>query len=145
MATFSAKSESFIVTLHPDLQRVLRKAILIIDFSVLCGLRSEEAQQHAVAKKRSKANYPLSKHNRSLKENGEYDYGVSDAVDVSPYPIQWPDITKQTAKEYVRRTGRFYLLAGIILAVAFCEGVKLRWGGQFKNFFDGPHFERVKD
>lgn len=143
MPYFSESSKKRIATLHPDLQRVLNKAILVTDFSVIAGLRDEATQTRAVSEKRSKAEYPKSRHNRSKKDDGTYDYTVSDAFDLVPYPIRWPDIQKQTAREYVRRMGRFYRLAGVILAVAHAEGVKLRWGGDFKNFFDGPHFERV--
>lgn len=143
MAYFSKSSEERIATLHPDLQRVLRKAINVVDFSVIDGLRNEESQKKAVANKRSKVNFPNSRHNRSKRDDGTYDYKVADAVDVAPYPIQWPNINKQTAREYVRRMGRFYLLAGVIKACAIIEQVELKWGGEFKNFFDGPHFQRV--
>jgi hypothetical protein len=143
MPYFGKSSKEQRETLHSDLQRVVDRAIEITDFTIICGLRDEAGQAKAVAEKRSKAEYPKSRHNRSKKEDGTYDYTKSDAVDLAPYPIKWPDIRKQTTMEYVRRMGRFYFLAGVILAVAFMEGVKLRWGGFFKSLFDGPHFERV--
>lgn len=143
MASFGKESERNVSECHPDLQKVLRLAIKIFDFKVLCGLRNEDKQQQAVIEKRSKAEYPKSNHNRSKKKDGSYDYTQSDAADCVPWPIQWPDIRKQTTKEYVKRMGQFYFMAGVILACAFTLGVKLRWGGHFKSFFDGPHFERV--
>ncbi len=142
MFTFGKQSEEKLSTTHPDLQRVLRRAIGVMDFSVLCGLRNEADQRRAVEQKYSKANYPNSKHNSSLRDDGTGDYEMSDAVDVAPYPIQWPNIQDQTTMEYVRRIGRFWMLAGVILSCAVVEGVKLKWGGNFKKFFDGPHFER---
>jgi len=32
-------------------------------------------------------------------------------------------------------------LAEVMKKVANEQGVKIRWGGDFKSFFDGPHFE----
>jgi peptidoglycan L-alanyl-D-glutamate endopeptidase CwlK len=145
MASFGKKSEERIATLHPDLRKVLRHAIKITDFSVLCGLRSKADQQRAVEQKRSFAKYPESKHNRSLRDDGSWNSEISDAVDLAPYPVLWPGIQDQTTVGYARRLGRFYLLAGVVLACAMIEGVKLRWGGHFKSIFDGPHFERVTD
>ena len=143
MPHFSNASEKHIATLHPELERVLRKAIEIIDFAVIEGLRDSKAQAKAVSEGRSKTTFPKSRHNRSTSVNDTYDYYVSDAVDLAPYPIKWPDVQKQTAKEYVKRMGAFYRLAGVILTIAHSEGIELRWGGDFKSFFDGPHFERV--
>jgi hypothetical protein len=145
MAAFGAKSEARLLTLHPDIQRVLRRAILIMDFSILCGLRNKQDQEHAVVNGYSNAPYPKSGHNCSLQDDGSYDFKMSDAVDVAPWPIKWPDIGKQTSKEYTRRMGLFYKLAGVIETCAAIEDVKLKWGGDFKNIFDGPHFERVCD
>jgi len=143
MSYFGKKSEEKLLTLHPDIQRVLKIAIKIIDFTITDGLRTKEKQTEAVNFGNSKVDYPNSKHNRSKKDDITYNYNMSDAVDCVPYPIKWPDIKKQTSIEYVKRIGRFYQLAGVILAVAFIEGVKLHWGGNFTSFFDGPHYERV--
>ena len=145
MAQFGKKSKENLATLHPDLQEVCNIAIHIMDFSIICGVRSEATQKEAVANGRSHAEYPESKHNRSKNYDDTYDYDKSDAMDLVPYPIKWPDIRKQTTKEYVKRMGSFYLLAGVILAVATLGGVNLKWGGHFKSFFDGPHFERVPE
>lgn len=143
MPYFGTESKEQRETLHPDLQCVVDRAIKIVDFKILQGLRDEAGQTKAVAEGRSKAEYPKSRHNRSKNENGTYDYTISDAMDLVPFPIKWPDIRKQTTKEYVKRMGEFYYLAGVIMTCAAEEGVKLRWGGRFSSFFDGPHFERV--
>ena len=143
MPPFSAESERVLTHVHPDLQRVVRRAITIVDFKVQCGLRNKADQEQAVRDKASKAEYPLSNHNRSKKADGTYDYTMSDAVDVVPWPVQWPDARSQTTYEYGKRLGAFYLVAGVMLMAAAIEGVKIRWGGTFKSFFDGPHFERI--
>ncbi len=145
MAVFSRNSKAKIVTLHPDLQEILNAAIKITNFSVLDGLRNEKDQTTATNNKRSNVKYPFSKHNRSKRSDGLYDYEKSDAFDIAPYPIKWPDIQNQTTKEYVKRMGAFYRLAGTIIAIAFVKRIKIKWGGDFKSFFDGPHFERVPE
>jgi len=145
MATFSKKSKALIDTLHPDLQRVLYEAIKIVDFTVLCGLRNKQDQNKAVSTGNSKLAYPNSKHNRSKCADGSYDYTISDAVDIVPYPVKWPNAKNQTTKEYTQRIGAFFMLAGVMLTVANKLNIKLRWGGNFKSFFDGPHFERIAE
>ena len=121
MPGFGKRSRLKLDTCHPDLQEILREAIRIYDFSILCGSRNEEEQNELFDTGRSKVKYPHSKHNSD----------PSRAVDIAPYPIDWND------KE------RFHELAGIIKAVAYDKGVELKWGGDFKNFFDGPHFELI--
>lgn len=143
MAHFGTDSKEKLATIHPDLQRVLNRAIELYDFKILDGLRDEEHQNQALAEKRSTKAYPNSRHNRSKNPDGTYNYELSDAVDIAPFPIKWPDIRKQTTKEYVKRMGEFYRMAGIIMMAAHTEGVKIRWGGDFISFFDGPHIERV--
>lgn len=143
MPSFSAYSKERIATLHPDMQRVVNRAITIVDFKVLCGLRNKADQEQALRDKTSTKDYPLSNHNRSKKADGTYDYTMSDAVDVAPWPIKWPDARSQTTVEYAKRLGAFYLVAGVMFMAAAIEGVKIRWGGHFKSFFDGPHFERI--
>jgi len=121
MPSFSPKSLNKLSTLHPDLQRVLQKVILHVDFTILEGHRNEADQNAAVARGASKARWPLSKHN-SL---------PSKAVDVAPWPVDWQD------------TPRFNYLAGFILGVASELGVRLWWGGTFTGLVDRPHFELV--
>jgi len=104
----------------------------VIDVTILCGHRGKTAQEKAFADGTSKAKWDKSKHNRI----------PSDAVDAMPCPIEWPQDT-DTRREYVRKMGRIYFMAGVVLAVAFALKIPMRWGGHFKSFFDGPHFERI--
>lgn len=145
MATFSKDSEAKLLTVCPQLQKILYAAIFIMDFTVLEGLRNAEDQNKAVETGNSKVHWPNSKHNRLKLPDGTFDYEKSAAVDLVPYPVQWPNLQTQTTKEYARRLGAFYRLAGIIETIAKIQGVRIRWGGDFKSFFDGPHFEIVED
>lgn len=89
------------------------------------GLRTEEEQRMLVATKRSKT--MQSKHLQGK------------AIDLVPYPVDWKD------------TERFYLFAGMVLAVAKEMGIPLRWGGDWdrdmdlhdQKFNDLVHFELV--
>lgn len=104
---------------HPDLVKVVKRAIEItpIDFTVLEGLRTKERQQQLVAKGASKTmnSYHLTGH----------------AVDIAPlvdgkvtwdwkYYNQLAPVIKQAAKEL---------------------GVNITWGGDWKTFKDGPHWQ----
>lgn len=129
MPKFSATSEARLMTCHPDIIRVMRRAILETDFTVICGWRGPEAQLKAYESGNSKLLYPKSKHNRSKIGAGIWDKTMSDAIDIAPYPIDWKD------------TGRFKELAKIVLRIAEEEGVKLSWGGHWTKFVDMPHYE----
>jgi hypothetical protein len=92
------------------------------DVTVLCGHRSNEEQDEAVEKGHSKAVWPTSKHNTK----------PSVAIDIAPWKdggIPWDDIQE------------FYKMATIVLSAANRLGIEIKWGGHFRAFFDGPHFE----
>jgi len=123
MPRFSKRSQERLKTCHKDIQAICNDAIEIIDFSVIWGRRNEEEQTKAYNEGYSKAKYGESKHNVEPK---------SEAVDLLPYPSGWGD------KE------QFYLLAGVIKACAHKRKIKIKWGGEFKSFFDGAHFEIIR-
>lgn len=130
MYKFSAKSQAKIMTLEPDLYRVVWRAmeLQVMDFTVLCGLRTPEEQMAYVREGRSRTLNSRHLPNRD---------GLAEAVDIAPHPVDWND------------THAFHRLAGVMFAAASIEGVKLRWGGdwdrdgdtQDQNFIDLPHFE----
>ena len=135
MATFGKESLARLKTMHPTLQTIFRIAIKILDFKILEGHRSNARQMKLYRTGVSKSKPGKSKHNLN----------PSWAGDVAPHPVEWPDKDKDSKMEFARKLSRFYLLAGVILAVAFFLRVNLKWGGSFKSFFDGPHFELVDD
>lgn len=127
---FSQKSLTKIDQLSPNLALIVRDAmdLQIMDFTVLCGLRSLEEQKK------------LFKQGRTRTMNSKHlgnKYGLSDAVDLAPFPIDWNDAQ------------RFHRLAGIIQSCAAQRAIPLRWGGNWdgdndtkdQNFIDLPHFE----
>ena len=124
MPKFGKGSLANLSTCHSDLKAVLKEAIKITDFTVLCGYRGKADQNKAFAEGVSKAKFPKSRHNTK----------PSEAVDCAPYPVSW-----SPKDEY-----RFHFMAGVILAVAVNLGKKIDWGGNWKSFKDLPHFELKK-
>ena len=123
MPKFGKKSKERLLTCHTDIIEVMNEAIEHMDFSILEGHRNEEDQNKYFSEGKSKVKFPNGKHNDN----------PSRAIDVTPYPIDWKDRDRQ------------HLLAGKVLAIAKMKGIKMRWGGFFKNFYDSPHFELINE
>lgn len=116
---FSQRSERNMKGVHPDLERVVRLAITLteVDFVVVEGLRTIEKQREYVA---SGASQTLN--SRHL---------TGHAVDLMAY---------------VGGAGRwdlplYHKIADAMKLAASQLGVPIVWGGDWKTFKDGPHFE----
>lgn len=120
MFKLSEKSKSKLQGLHPDLVKVVNRAIELtpIDFTVLEGLRTKERQQELFDKGASKT-----LNSRHL---------TGHAVDLAPYPIDWNDLK------------RFNQVADVMKQAAKELNVSIVWGGDWKLFNDCPHFELDK-
>ena len=112
----SQRSMQHLSGVHPDLVAVVKRAIEITeqDFSVIEGVRHINRQRELVAKGASKT-----MNSRHL---------TGHAVDLAPYPVNWD-------WEY------FYPIADAMKAAADELEVDLEWGGDWKSFPDGPHFQ----
>ena len=119
MPSFSQSSLKYLAECHPSLQKVAHEAIKTFDFKVICGHRGKAEQDKAYATGKSKVKFPGSKHNQK----------PAHAFDAVPVPLDWNDIES------------FKAMAKVMKAAAKKLGVKMKWGGDFKSFFDGPHFE----
>ena len=131
---FGAKSEQNYGTLTWNLRKVADKGLGygIMDFSIDCGFRTKAEQDRVFRLKRSKVQWPNSRHNHL----------PSKAMDLVPYvrgKSSWNKL-------------HCCVLAGLILAAAAELGVKLRWGGNWdmdsepitdQDFQDLVHFEEV--
>lgn len=100
---------------HPDLVRVVIRARAAEPLFVIEGLRTPERQRDLVARGASRT-----QNSRHL---------TGHAVDLGPVPLDWND------KAAFRR------LAGAMKRAADDEGVPIVWGGDWRSFYDGPHFE----
>jgi len=116
--SYGKRSESNLCECVDPIQKVFRKVIQFRDCAVLEGYRGEAEQNYLCKTGASQVKFPKSNHNVM----------PSRAADVVPYPIDWSDIP------------RFREFAQFVLGVAAGMGIKLRWGGDWKNFKDMPHF-----
>jgi peptidoglycan L-alanyl-D-glutamate endopeptidase CwlK len=127
MPKFGKRSRQALATCDESLQRLFNEVIKHIDCSVLEGHRNEDKQNEYYKEGKSKLKFPDGRHNAS----------PSNAVDVTPYPVDWADRERQT------------LFAGFVMGMARSMGIGIRWGGdwdgdflvQDNKFDDFPHFE----
>lgn len=112
----SNKSLAKLDGVHPDLVAVVKRAIQISeqDFSVGEGLRSPSRQRELVNTGKS-----TTMNSRHL---------TGHAVDLFPYPLSWD-------------WNYFYPIADAMKQAAKELGVDLEWGGDWKSFPDGPHWQ----
>ena len=127
MPKFGKKSRDQLATCDNRLQEVFNEVIKHVDCSILEGQRDKERQNQLYIEGKTKVKYPNGRHNSS----------PSNAVDVTPYPVDWADRERQT------------LFAGFVIGIARSMGITLRWGGDWdmdfqvmdNRFDDFPHFE----
>lgn len=119
MIKLSIKSKERLRGLHPDLVKVVLRAAEIsdLDFTVLEGLRTVERQRELVKKGASKT-----MNSRHL---------TGHAVDLAPMSNgsvtwDWPI---------------YYRLEKIVKKAAKDVNVTIEWGGDWKSFKDGPHWQ----
>lgn len=119
MFVLSKKSQDRLTGVHPDLVRVVKRAIEIttVDFAVLEGVRSKARQEQLV-----KAGASQTMNSRHL---------TGHAVDLGAYVSgsvrwDWP---------------LYYKIADAVKQAAAELGVPIEWGGDWRKFKDGPHFQ----
>ena len=111
------RSKQSLSGVHVDLVAVVKKAIEItdVDFSVIEGIRHIERQRQLV------------KAGKSTTLNSRHITGH--AVDMVPYPVDWEDLE------------RFELMAKAMKSASEELEIPIIWGGDWKSFYDAPHFE----
>jgi len=125
MPAFAKRSKINLASCHEDLQTLFNDVIQITDCTVICGHRSEKAQNDAYKNGFSQVKYPNSYHNKY----------PSMAADVVPYPINWQD------------RDRFVKFGALVMDRAdhlYKEGKithRVEWGGNWMSFQDLPHFQ----
>ena len=127
MPRFGKRSKERLATCDTRLQEVFNEVIKYVDCSILEGHRDKERQNQLHIEGKTKVKYP----------NGHHNSSPSNAVDVTPYPVDWADRERQT------------LFAGFVIGIARSMGITLRWGGDWdmdfqvmdNRFDDFPHFE----
>ena len=102
---------------NPDMVAVVKRAIEIteVDFTVIEGIRHINRQRE------------LLKAGKSTTLNSRHITGH--AVDMVPYPVDWEDLE------------RFELMAEAMKEAAEELEIPIVWGGDWKSFYDAPHFQ----
>ena len=119
MYVLSKKSLDRLTGVHPDLIRVVKRALEIttVDFAVLEGVRSKARQEQLV-----KAGASQTLNSRHL---------TGHAVDLGAYVSgsvrwDWP---------------LYHKIADAVKQASAELGVPIEWGGDWQKFKDGPHFQ----
>jgi peptidoglycan L-alanyl-D-glutamate endopeptidase CwlK len=114
-----SRSLSRLEGVHPDLVKVVKKAAQMsdLDFTVLEGRRTIERQKQLLAQKAT-----TTLNSRHL---------TGHAVDIAPViegqvSWAWP---------------LYHRLAPFMRAAAQLEGISIEWGGDWRRFKDGPHWQ----
>lgn len=119
MRKYSKRSLNSLKGIHPDLRRVIDRALQDspLDFVVIEGLRSEDRQRQLVASGAS----------RTMKSRHITGHAV-DLLPIGPNgpAFDWP---------------LYDQLGPAVKEAAEKEGVAINWGGDWRSFRDGPHFE----
>ena len=131
MPKFGKRSRERLNTCNKKLQKVFNEVIKHVDCSVLEGHRGKDRQNKLFEENKTKVKHP----------NGRHNSYPSNAVDVTPYPVDWKDRERQT------------LFAGFVIGTAKQMGINIRWGGDWdqdfevadNRFDDFPHFEIRKE
>ena len=120
-----ARSKARLAQVHPDLRRVMMRAIALspLDFTILEGRRTIERQRALLA-----AGATRTLDSRHLPHKAD---GLARAVDIAPLVAgkvrwDWP---------------LYHRLAAAVKQAAAAEGVPIEWGGDWKRFRDGPHWQ----
>lgn len=116
---FGQRSEERLKGVHPDLVKVVRRALEIskVDLAVLEGIRSFERQAQMV---KSGASQTLN--SRHL---------TGHAIDVAPV------VGNQVRWDWPL----YYPLAEAMKAAAAELNIPIEWGGDWRKFKDGPHWQ----
>jgi len=128
---FGSKSLSRLEGVHPDLVKVANQAITstTVDFCILEGCRTMDRQRLLF---QTGASMTLnSRHIPALPRGQETMGAVSHAIDIGA----WVD-------HMVRWDWPLYLMLANTMKMAAMEvGVPIEWGGDWKTFKDGPHYQ----
>jgi peptidoglycan LD-endopeptidase CwlK len=140
MYKFGNRSRERLDSCHPDIQLIMNEVIKQFDCSIIEGIRTQERQVRLFAEGKTTLD------GTTKKSKHQANNGISMAVDVYPYPVNWED------------TPSFFFMAGLVKSTAeslYNQGLvahKIRWGGDWngnndfkdQTFDDLPHFELIK-
>ena len=119
MFKFGQRSQTNLVGVHPDLVRVVHRALKIspVDFGITEGLRtpSRQLELFALHKSQTLASRHITGH----------------AIDVAAY----------VGNKLTWNWAEYEIIAAAFKVAAADLGIDIEWGGDWKSFRDGPHFQ----
>lgn len=120
MFKFSKRSLDALKGIHPDLRKVVNRALELtaVDFIVTEGLRTLDRQRHLVAQGAS----------RTLKSRHLTGHAVDVVATTAPGTVSY-------------KVADMKAIAKAFKAAAKELGISIEWGGDWKTFVDTPHFE----
>ena len=131
---WGARSRARLDTCHPLLiqlfDRVIKRTDLRHDLTVVYGHRTKEEQNRLVDSMASRLRWPKSRHNTV----------PAQAVDVVPFingepnPRNWDNFFD--VEPTIKAEWTAMVAEGLVPA-----GVTLEWGGDWRNFGDGAHWQ----
>ncbi|KJZ22270.1 M15 family metallopeptidase [Tritonibacter mobilis] len=127
MYKLGTRSRNNLIGVAPDLQRVVELAITITDqdFTVVEGVRSLDRQKRLYASGAS-----TTMNSRHL---------TGHAVDMIPYPFHG-DFDGDGVPN-IEDWDQYYPIATAMKTAALQLGIEIEWGGDWKSFKDGPHWQ----
>jgi len=132
---YSSRSLSRLNTAHPDLVLLFTEALAApdcpSDITILEGFRSEQRQNELYEQGKSQLRWPKSYHNKN----------PSRAVDAAPYVnggITWDWTYYHPLADHLKATWKRLQAEGRV-----SSDLRLEWGGDWKSFPDGPHWQLV--
>lgn len=129
MPMYSYDSLQQLSTCDKELKVLFMEVIKDFDCKILEGFRNEADQQKAFKAGNSKLQWP----------NGKHNHLPSYAVDVSPYPVDWNNVS------------RFFWFAGYVLGTAdrlYRDGTmkhRIRYGGDWNRNYDITDEKGLRD
>lgn len=128
---WDAISAKRLVGVHPDLVRVMYTALQNAPFAfrVIDGVRTVKRQQELV-----RIGASTTMNSRHIPKNG-----YSHAVDI--VPLVDLDRDGKISSEEMFSWPLIRKLMPVVKAAAKHEGVPITWGGDWKRFKDGPHWQ----
>lgn len=112
---------------HEDLVRVVVQARDNYSFIIVEGLRTIERQRELLARGATQT-----LHSRHL---------TGHAVDICPWTDFNSDHVVQPDEINWKAVGSFREMAAVVKDAAAALGIPIEWGGDWKSFYDGPHFQ----
>lgn len=128
MNYLSNKSKQNLITCDDEIIMLFSYALASspIDFSVVEGYRGEEIQEKYFKEGKTKLHYPNSKHNRY----------PSLAVDIYPVKISYLKLGLTQEEAFIELSKHIKKCANLL-------NIKIKWGGDWSNFIDMPHWELI--